>query len=239
MTEAEWLGGTDPEKLLRYAAAAGRGRKLRLFACACVRQMWHLLGDEHSRRAVTTSERYADGLASEEALAAARQELMGWLDSCYLNWRHGSYTDEHTAIMKAALASCHSSDFRAGRDAARHVIEAAVKAVVPRIVSRTAFAQVRPAREEQQKACCRHLRDLLGDPFRPIRVVPSWLTWNDGTVRKVAQAIYEGSAFDRLPILADALEDAGCAEAELLGHLRGPGPHVRGCWALDLLLDRG
>jgi hypothetical protein len=61
---------------------------------------------------------------------------------------------------------------------------------------------------------------------------------NDGTVVKIAQAIYDDRAFDRLPVLADALEDASCNEAAILSHLRGPGPHVRGCWVVDLLLGR-
>jgi hypothetical protein len=58
---------------------------------------------------------------------------------------------------------------------------------------------------------------------------PSWLSWNDGTVVKMAQAIYDDRAFDRLPILADALEDAGCSDADILAHCRSEGPHVRGC----------
>jgi hypothetical protein len=64
------------------------------------------------------------------------------------------------------------------------------------------------------------------------------LAWNDDTVPKLAQAIYEERAFDRLPVLADALEDAGCTNEDLLVHLRGPGPHLRDCWALDLLLGK-
>jgi hypothetical protein len=70
-------------------------------------------------------------------------------------------------------------------------------------------------------------------------VYPVWLCWHGGTIPKLAQAIYDERAFDRLPVLADALEEAGCTDADLLGHLRGPGPHVRGCWALDLLLGKG
>jgi hypothetical protein len=69
-------------------------------------------------------------------------------------------------------------------------------------------------------------------------VDPSWLAWNGGTVRNLAQSIYDERAFDRLPVLADALEDAGCADADLLGHLRGPGPHARGCWAVDRILGK-
>jgi hypothetical protein len=57
-------------------------------------------------------------------------------------------------------------------------------------------------------------------------------------VPKLAASIYEQRAFDRLPVLADALEEAGCTDADILGHLRGPGPHVRGCWAVDLILGK-
>jgi hypothetical protein len=85
-------------------------------------------------------------------------------------------------------------------------------------------------------ACVCLVTDIFGNPFRPLpQVGPAWLTWGGGTVPKLARFIYEGRAFDRLPVLADALEEAGCDAAELLDHLRGPGPHVRGCWALDLL----
>jgi hypothetical protein len=83
------------------------------------------------------------------------------------------------------------------------------------------------------------LREVFGNPFRPPpQVQPAWLAWEGDLVRKLAQAVYDEGAFERLPILADALEEAGCAEAELLGHLRAAGPHVRGCWALDLLLGK-
>ena len=58
-------------------------------------------------------------------------------------------------------------------------------------------------------------------------------------VAALARGVYDDRAFDRLPVLADALDDAGCANADLLAHLRGPGPHVRGCWAVDLLLGKG
>jgi hypothetical protein len=82
------------------------------------------------------------------------------------------------------------------------------------------------------------LSDVFGNPFRPLMVERSWLRWNDGTVPRIAQGIYEGRAFDRLPILADALLDAGCDGEELLAHCRSAGPHVRGCWAIDLLLGK-
>jgi anti-anti-sigma factor len=67
---------------------------------------------------------------------------------------------------------------------------------------------------------------------------PSWLAWNDGAVSKLARAIYADSAFDRLPILADALEDAGCADPDILAHCREPRVHVKVCWVADLILSK-
>jgi hypothetical protein len=87
---------------------------------------------------------------------------------------------------------------------------------------------------------CALLRDIFGLlPYRPVALDRTWLTWRDGTISKLAQAIYDERAFDRLPILADALVDAGCTDEAILGHCRGPGPHIRGCWVVDLLLGKG
>jgi hypothetical protein len=79
------------------------------------------------------------------------------------------------------------------------------------------------------------IRDIVGNPFRPVAVDPVWLT--DSAVG-LAQAIYDDRAFDRLPILADALQDAGCENADILDHCREEGPHVRGCWVVDLVLGK-
>jgi hypothetical protein len=101
-------------------------------------------------------------------------------------------------------------------------------------------------RTPEQRAQCELMRCLFRSPFRPPAVIsPAWLSWNGGTVGRLAQAAYAerglpGGALDRvrLAVLADALEESGCADHDLLGHLRGPGPHVRGCWPLDLLLGK-
>ena len=79
------------------------------------------------------------------------------------------------------------------------------------------------------------LFDIFGNPFRPVAIDPDWLT---STVVALARGIYDDRAFDRLPILADALQDAGCENADVLTHCRGDGPHVRGCWVVDLLLGK-
>ncbi|MGL4550687.1 MAG: hypothetical protein ACRC33_05830, partial [Gemmataceae bacterium] len=82
------------------------------------------------------------------------------------------------------------------------------------------------------------VRELFGDPPRWRVIDPLWLSVNDGAAGRLARAAYDRRHFGLLPVLADALEEAGCADADLLTHLRSPGPHVRGCWALDLLLGR-
>jgi hypothetical protein len=97
------------------------------------------------------------------------------------------------------------------------------------------------AEAEEFAAQCHLLRDIMGNPFRPHPPIPAAvLAWNDGCVVKMATAIYEERDFSResMGVLADALEEAGCTDSGLLGHLRGPGPHVRGCWALDAVLGR-
>jgi hypothetical protein len=81
-------------------------------------------------------------------------------------------------------------------------------------------------------------RDVFGNQLTCPVVDPAWLRWNEGTISRWALSVYNGRAFDELPVLADAFEEAGCIDARILGHLRGPGPHVRGCWVLDLALGR-
>ena len=79
------------------------------------------------------------------------------------------------------------------------------------------------------------LREVVGNPFRWVRWEDEWVT---RTVHALATTAYAEGRFDTLPVLADALDDAGCDNAELLAHLRGPGPHARGCWALDVVLGK-
>jgi hypothetical protein len=79
------------------------------------------------------------------------------------------------------------------------------------------------------------LREVVGNPFRWVRWESEWTT---RTVHTLAADAYAAGRFDTLPVLADAMEDAGCDNAELLAHLRGPGPHARGCWALDVVLGK-
>jgi hypothetical protein len=200
LSEADWSACTDPARLLShlYNLDDAPARKIRLIACACVRQAWPGLADRRSRQALDVAERYADGQATDAELWAAR--MAAW----------EATTDNAT---QAAASATDRGAWRAALNSAR------------------------PTAAHLQ---CALLRDLFGPLlFRRVEVDPAWLDGNGGAVRRLAEAIYGERAFDRLPILADALEEAGYADRELLGHLRGPGPHALGCWAVDRLLGKG
>jgi hypothetical protein len=125
------------------------------------------------------------------------------------------------AIWAGAMRSVNDSALQRARSANHHSAD-------------LDFDAYRVALANQAKL----VRDIFSNPFRPPSLDPSWLSWNDGTIPKLAQAIYDDRAFDRLPILADALEEAGCTNADILNHCRQPGEHVRGCWVVDLLLGK-
>jgi hypothetical protein len=237
MTEAEWEGCTDPEKMANSLLPRVSNRRWRLFGVACVRRVAHLLGDERSRTAVETAEKYADGLingkealAVEEAAAAVIGNSYARLGEAARQWWDAGYEPSQPPPEGAAeLVAAHAVAITlalwaqatwGALEAARH----AAKAMGPR-------------RTEERAIQAGLFRDLI-KKYRKPKLDPSWLAWNDRVVKKMAQAIYGGRAFDWMPLLADALEDAGCADAALLGHCRGGGEHVRGCWVIDLLLGK-
>jgi hypothetical protein len=204
--------------MLRAAFGRVSDRKLRLFGCACVRRLWPLLADVRARRAVEVAERFADGGASRVELHAAQEGA--WLVAHEAARAARTPGDtEGDAPWDAARAAAWTADPDAW-EAARHSsgnagwdVPAAVRADL--------------------------LRDVLHDPFRPPPAPPErgWLTWRGGTVAQLARVVYDEGRFDDLPVLADALEEAGCADAVVLGHCRR-GDHARGCWVIDLLLRR-
>jgi hypothetical protein len=121
--------------------------------------------------------------------------------------------------------------------AARAVLEAAIPGA-SRVQSSAWFARMARPRTGEEGVQCALLRDIFGNPFRPAHADPRWLSWQDGAVVKMARAIYEARSVADLPILADALEEAGCTDADILSHCRGAGEHVLGCFVVDLLLEK-
>jgi hypothetical protein len=241
MTEADWNSCTDPQAMLEWLRHQRRAsdRKLRLFAVGCCRRIWHLLTDPRSRRAVEVMERAADGEVDEEDLYLVVTGAETVADAAVTS----SATVEQEAGVSAAFAALNATI--AARKAAAYSSANACSAVYH---AATAANEPAPAntRKAERAAQSRLLRDLFGNPFRsPPRLYPSVLDWNDRVVVRLANAVYEGRELPsgtldpaRLAVLADAVEEAGCVDAELLGHLRGPGPHVRGCWVVDLTLGK-
>jgi hypothetical protein len=227
--EAVWEYGSDPVEMLYYVLAQGglRPRKLRLFGCACCRTAWADLPDA-GRAAVAAAEGYADGLVGGADLRRAHQAAVGAaLQGGPWPWWRRLWEGEP---WRSPLWGR-----RAGTAAL--VTHPDLGRMIPDVV----YALFPPGDDRHRSADL--LRDMSGNPFRPVEASRTWRT---ADVVRLAEAAYEERTLpagtlnlDRLAVLADALEEAGCADADLLGHLRGAGPHVRGCWALDLLLGRG
>ncbi len=220
MTEAEWLACTDSRPLLKEVSRKISDRKMRLLICACCRRVWDLLTDNRSREAVEVAEQYADGSANRADLIAGRRKA----DAAY-QWarkQHGPaafrlFCAAHLALQATSTAEKVRFD--------------------PREDEFLRGAKERKEKTER-KARCDLIRDIMGNLFRPVTADLSWLTWKDGTVVNVAQAIYDERRFSDMPILADALEEAGCNNADILNHCRYQGEHIRGCWLIDLLLGK-
>jgi hypothetical protein len=232
MTEAEWLACTEPSKMI---AALGRNpskRKRRLFGCECCRRVWSLLSDERSRSAVIAAERFADGLADAAELERFERAA---------KWAESEQIDSTGVGRSAAWACARVASTRAGEavDAWQSIVYAKQRRRVADRGSQPGnpdFAAImKQVDDEEHPEQSAIFRDIFGNPFRPVSVDPIWRT---STVFALAEGIYADRAFDRLPILADALQDAGCEDADILTHLRGNGPHVRGCWAVDLILGK-
>jgi hypothetical protein len=223
MTESEWLACDNPDLMIESAIAAQiSSRKLRLFACACVSTIWHLLEDERSRNAVLTAEQFADGVATVRELEEAR-------DAAQAAVRDASLAASWAAVHAASCGVAQAASRNALWEALWAASQAAAQAALRDASLAATGAAIRAAH-------CGLLRCVFGNPFRQVAVDPGWLT---PTVVRLARGIYEGREFDCLPILGDALEDAGCTDEMLLGHCRSAGPHARGCWVVDLLLGRG
>jgi hypothetical protein len=252
MKPAEWRSSSDPSAMLAFLAGKVSERKLRLFACACCRRIWHLLPEEDSRRAVEAAERYADGLLTLEELsraeAASKQVTWTAVETAYAGWGApvGETIRSNWIAVWAACAAENAAEPLPGADmppslAARtaQVASWACAVAGQRACWNNLDVGPQDARPESEEACqCFLLRDLFGDTARTPDLRPDWLRWHNGCVVALARSIYEERRYEEIPILGDALQDAGCDAAEVLEHCRPGRWHVRGCWLLDAILGR-
>jgi hypothetical protein len=197
-------------------------RKLRLFACACCRRVWDSIELPRGWKAIEIAEQFADGFARKKQRVNARMADFGQsyfvsdvlADNDHLG-EQVRYTAQNVA-SRAAYTACGGSTLPEKLYSAAWDAEANIQSNL--------------------------LREVFGNPFRPVTLSTAWRTPQAVALGQAAydQRTLPAGTLDpaRLAVLADALEEAGCTDADLLGHLRGPGPHVRGCWAVDLLLGK-
>jgi hypothetical protein len=246
MTEAEWLACDNPQPMFAFLGKRASNRKLRLFACACCRTLWDQIEDEDVRKALAASERFADGLIRDSTLTSWHRRAVHARDHVARSWadlvRQGRTSEFGRPALYYAVAEVTLTDQHRGQVAgAWHPVAGSVAVVVTGGKFVAGQHELEAARAEAARAFPPLLRDVIGNPFRPVTISPGWLTPD---VTTLAQAAYDERLpsgtldLDRLAVLSDALEDAGCDSVDLLGHLRSPGPHVRGCWVVDLLLGK-
>lgn len=221
MTEAEWLVCEEPEDLRVALVQLGSvsERRLRLVSCACSRRFWKLITDKRGQQAVDGTERYVEGQISAaelESLSLAARK--SWEEV------HNDFFRKSEGPLSAAAMAVYTSSPHFDMNVLSNAMGAAVEAFPKR---------ARKKVEKRSQALL--LRDIFGNPFRSVIFSPKWRT---DTAVALAQHMYDSRDFGAMPILADALQDAGCDSENVLNHCRGPGPHVRGCWVVDAVLGK-
>jgi hypothetical protein len=253
MTEREWLGTCINEAEWLACRSVQRPempdnlgycwqRCGLLFAVACCRSVWHLLPkDQASRNAVVTAEAHADGLQGREELMEAEQKAYEAAESLMeqipdLEWKR---SPTWHAMWAAASFTGAMSGRRPVSGAGHHTQYAIAWEKAPQPNRREEREAIRQLEGQRQWSW---VLDIFGNPFRPVSLAPAWLT---PAVLKLAQAAYNNRFLPSglldnaaLAVLADALEEGGCTDADILSHLRAPGEHVRGCWPLDMVLGK-
>jgi hypothetical protein len=206
-------------------------RKLRLFACACCRRIWDHFDDERSRNAVEVAERYADKAVNEQVRLITRQ---GALEAAHNN---AAWAAQRVVASKVAdfVYAVPTRVIASIEDAARSRAWTSIRDAEQSVRILALEEATAMATENERQAQSKLLRDIFGNPFGPVIVAPICLAAN---VVAIAKTIYDGRRFGDMPILGDALEDAGCDNADILNHCRQPGEHVRGCWVVDLILGK-
>ena len=229
MTEAEWLACADPTPMLEFLRGKASDGKLRLFAVESVRLVSKLLVHPNSRAAVEASERVAEGVSSADILAPIYRAAWDILPL-------EPFSNLQVTVARAAGRTVQEQAYEAAAWTKNEIVELHGEMEEENVTSEDEKYPVYWIGKAQGEALlAAFLRDIFGNPFRWVSIDRTSLTPN---VVRLAQAIYDDRAFDRLPMLANALEEAGCTNADILSHCREPGPHVRGCWVVDLLLGK-
>jgi hypothetical protein len=230
MEETTWHGSTNWLLLWHYAHEKEclSDRKQRLLAVAACRGIMDLVTDARLLRMIDLAEEWADATTDRDDEWWDRRE-----DWCYAaNAAAGEQLPQENSARYAAGSFWYARGAFALLGNDDHKVGRAVEAVAgfygcPVITE--------SGREGHSPVVSQLIREVVGNPFRPVAFDPAWRT---STAVALAQQMYDSRDFGIMPILGDALQDAGCDIADILDHCRGPGPHVRGCWVVDLVLGK-
>jgi hypothetical protein len=228
--EESWRQGKRPKAMLSSIRKRASSRQLRLFACAAARLYQEQLSPQ-GRQALEAAERFADDPAALNGMisaglvvAAGHQLFQERLPEADDDWENEELAQQAPAATPAdhlARATAYGDAWKAAHAVANQTIQG--------LTQKSRAAGLLPLLDE-----------VFGDPFAPPAIDPAWLSWNDRTIEKLALAIYRERAFERMPVLGDALEEAACTNQSVLQHCRASPAerrHVRGCWVVELLLE--
>jgi hypothetical protein len=253
--EAAWFTATDPKPMFALLRGKERGRRFRLFACACCWRVDHLLTDDRSRQALELMERFLDGEASRhdyalgETMAAdaytAQARVIGGREAGRRSSEADGVRMMASVFAAQAVTDCFGNVADAAGDCRGALRGYATADLSDETQMRETGDRIEAAERSAQAAL---LREIFGNPFQS---EPFQSEWRTKTVLDLASRIYASRDFESMPILADALQDAGCENERILSHCRyssltaaDPGrggrtsSHVRGCWVVDLILGR-
>lgn len=237
LSRAEWEESDDPDGMILAQRLNRHTRKIRLLLIAHCRFVWDQLFDP-SRQTVEVAERYVEGEVDPRELAAACQ----CAEEAFLS--HFVHNRELNSKLEATLETAWDGSDRnhveASGEQFNSVLHQTATAKLAILAAKPDYKTWEPhfpatlPSSDRQRAT-QLVRELFGNPFQPVTIDPKWRT---DTVVQLAEVIYQSRDFSTMPILADALQDVGCENEEILSHCRNPKQaHVRGCWLVDQILD--
>jgi hypothetical protein len=213
MTEKKWLACKDPLRMLQHIKAELKSRKGVLLQVACLRHVWTELSDDFRQWAELLAS-VAEGAESWDSTEEVWDEIEGEIYARDLEEAPPAGHGRWDAILSILAGGWHTLAWQNGH----------------------AWQTGNSAWRTERAVHAQFVREIFGNPFRPVKFNKKWRT---SDVQLLAKGVYKEMAFDRMPILADALQDAGCDSDDLLSHLRDTtATHVRGCWAIDLVLGK-
>jgi len=243
VTEKEWLTAREPDDLLEFLRERASDRQFRLFICACCRRFLPLMPKKPEydvklcEKYIVHGEKFAEELITWPKLQESFHEME------FVDVSHDGYLAAYAARMAIDRDIAGSTrPMLRGRNLIAHPASTGAqysRTVVGRLLATSKTAKGTTPTSKKRMATVAEkryqidiLHDIFGNPFQPIAFDPSWQT---STAISLALQVYESRDFSLMPILADALQDAGCDNSEVLNHCSGTGPHVRGCWVINRL----